>query len=358
MEETRTNYFTYSSQFDNAAWTKFNCSILPNSAIAPDGTLTAQGIVESNDVSVAFHTLPRTISGLTTGTYYTMSAYVSTSTNAPTVTSFEISPMSGSGSNWNLSTKTLNFSYGSATNPTITDIGNGWTRISTTVLVTATSVNATFVTSLGSNTNHTGTGALTTFIWGAQYEAGAFPTSLIPTTSAQATRTTELASISGQNFSSWYNSTQGTLYWEGDSIENNESTYYRWPVSLGSGSPGAKIGFFKTIGTQIMYAIFRDAGVITIFTPTVNNNRTVDKNSIMKLALSYQTGNQFAVGQSYSGGAVYTSSGSFTSNVIPPTTINSMWIGYGDYYWCGHIRSIVFYPERLANTLTQSLTSI
>jgi hypothetical protein len=44
-----------------------------------------------------------------------------------------------------------------------------------------------------------------------QLELGAFPTSYIPTTGAAATRAADVASISGSNFSGWWNNTAGTM---------------------------------------------------------------------------------------------------------------------------------------------------
>ena len=48
--------------------------------------------------------------------------------------------------------------------------------------------------------------------WGVQYETPAsFPASYIPTTGSQVTRAADVASITGANFSSWYNQNEGTL---------------------------------------------------------------------------------------------------------------------------------------------------
>ncbi len=48
----------------------------------------------------------------------------------------------------------------------------------------------------------------------AQLESGAFATSFIPTAGAAVTRNADVATMTGTNFSSWYNQTQGTWYSE------------------------------------------------------------------------------------------------------------------------------------------------
>jgi ABC-type cobalt transport system substrate-binding protein len=45
-----------------------------------------------------------------------------------------------------------------------------------------------------------------------QLELGAFPTSVIPTTASTVTRTADNVSMRGENFSSWYNSSEGSIF--------------------------------------------------------------------------------------------------------------------------------------------------
>src|SRR5262249_8596564 len=56
------NALLYSDQFDNAAWTKSGCSISANAATAPDGTMTADRIVENSSTSAHLVTQAITVS--------------------------------------------------------------------------------------------------------------------------------------------------------------------------------------------------------------------------------------------------------------------------------------------------------
>src|SRR6056297_1427264 len=51
IEPQRTNLLQYSEEFNNAAWIKDNVTITPNDAVAPDGTTTADKLVEDTSSS-------------------------------------------------------------------------------------------------------------------------------------------------------------------------------------------------------------------------------------------------------------------------------------------------------------------
>ncbi len=76
IEESRTNLVTYSEQFDNAAWAKSQLTVTPNVLVAPDGTLSADKIVEDTTASVQ-HRISSASVSLTSGTAYSFSVLVS-----------------------------------------------------------------------------------------------------------------------------------------------------------------------------------------------------------------------------------------------------------------------------------------
>jgi hypothetical protein len=89
-------------------------------------------------------------------------------------------------------------------------ISSSWQRFTATC-VADNAGSLGLILSLGGNSPIEGAIAA---MWGAQLEPGTSPTSYIPTTSTSLTRVEDTASITGTNFSSWYNNAEGTLYAE------------------------------------------------------------------------------------------------------------------------------------------------
>ena len=210
VEEARTNLLTYSEQFNDASWTKYGTSITANSITAPDGTQTADLIVESSGAANRGFYNIISVSAIP----YTYSIYVKQKERK----FITLTSALGSG---DFRVATFDVNAGTVTNSiastaTITFVGNGWYRCAITYTATATGswyVGAQMSDSgaAGYQYSYTGDGTSGIYIWGAQLEAGSFPTSYIPTTTSTVTRAADVASMTGTNFSSWFNRNDGTF---------------------------------------------------------------------------------------------------------------------------------------------------
>jgi hypothetical protein len=180
------------------------------------------------------------------------------------------------------------------------------------------------------------------YVWGAQLEAGSFATSYIPTTTAQVTRTADSVTMTGSNFSSWFNASAGTFVVEGDY------------ALISSGNPGLLQVDDGTTNERYMLRI--GAGVAQFFvlsggSTQANITASVTAGTPFKQAGAYAA-NDFAA--SVDGGTVGTDvSGSLP---VAPTTLRIGQAAIGSAFANGHIRRIRYYPTRLPNAQLQVLT--
>lgn len=172
-----------------------------------------------------------------------------------------------------------------------------------------------------------------------QLELGAFATSAIPTTTAAATRAADVLSITGANFSSWYNSVEGTMFAEATTVKTSGVT----PIATAQNSGGSDrhqiIVFTSTAATV--------TGGVTQSLIGTNTSQSV------RTAYAYKV-NDFAA--CTNGGTVSTD----TAGSVP--TVNYATLGKFDFgggeSLNGHIRSFKYYPTRLSNSQLQSLTFV
>jgi hypothetical protein len=195
VEPQRTNVLTYSQDFTNSAWAKSDVTITANSIISPSGILNGSKIIpNSNNTFHAFY------ESVPTGVY-SFSIYAKA--GGETTFSMWVNDFSKRAI-FDLSSGTITSS--NVTNSTITNVGNGWYRC-TVYDTTSTS----FVAVYGRNGgNFVGNGVDGIYFWGGQVEAGAYPTSYIPTTSATVTRNADVISKTG--ISSLIGQTEGTIF--------------------------------------------------------------------------------------------------------------------------------------------------
>jgi hypothetical protein len=201
VEPQRTNLALRSEEFDNAAWSRIALeSIVSNTEISPNGTLTAEKIIPNTTNTNHYVQINATV---VIGQAYTFSFFAKKGEY-----NFTSSFISGLGitANWDLQNGIA------SAGASIVDFGNGWYRcivsgvaISTTASLRIYAQNSTLSVLAGDGTSGI-------FIWGAQLEAGSNATSYIPTVASAVTRNADVISKTG--ISDLINSVQGSLFLE------------------------------------------------------------------------------------------------------------------------------------------------
>lgn len=206
VEPQRTNLFTYSEQFNNGAWSKINSTVASNTTTAPNGTLTADSLIDNSTNTI--HVISN--SGGGTGVF-TFSFYAKANTLN------RIGLLTDAAVNTNLASTAQVFDLlnGTVVNTisgvtaSIETLANSWFRCS----VTLNSLNSGsyFITCIktGTNIGYVGSGE-SVYIWGAQLEAGANATSYIPTVASAVTRNADVISKSG--IADLIGQTEGTIF--------------------------------------------------------------------------------------------------------------------------------------------------
>jgi hypothetical protein len=190
-------------------------------------------------------------------------------------------------------------------------------------------------------------GSLTLTVTGAveyaQLEAGAFPTSYIPTTTAAATRAADSAVVTP--ISSFYNQVEGTLFAEG-SIGSTAVAFPRF-VELATNIDN-RISLVRSTSASTARFTVRNGAVNQADELIVSS---LGLGATAKLIVAYKENDFAGTGN---GQPVATD----TSGTVP--TASSLFIGrnnIGSEFIGGHIRKVAYWPKRLSNTLLEQLTT-
>ena len=347
IEEARTNLLTYSDQFNNAAWSTSGATITANATASPDGTANADALVE--DASTGLHITQQFFTFLN-ATAYTVSVYIKASTRTWVQVALPAAAFTASqGGFFNLTgAGSLGTVTGTPTSRSITAVGNGWYRITITATSTAAAGGniAIVAASADGTTSYTGTnGAIALFAYGAQLEAGSFATSYIPTVASTVTRNADVATMTGTNFSSWYNQSEGTFVVDYDQIAATASQIKALFIASDGTSNNRVYGYIGNTGQPTL--LVTNGGV----TQANPNNAIIASGPATKTAFGYKL-DDFAIVTA--GAAAATD----VSGTVPLTT-NRLDIGcFGTGTQTnGHIRTIAYYNTRLPNAQLQTLTA-
>jgi hypothetical protein len=178
-----------------------------------------------------------------------------------------------------------------------------------------------------------------------QLEQGAFATSVIPTTTTALTRNADVASMTGTNFSSWYSASEGTVYVDVVSAPVNTIAQQAWYLSDGT----ANNAMFLRRNTSGSPA----AAVLVSASPQgdISSGGAISGSATYKTAFAYKA-NDLAISTNAN------TVGTDTSASIP--TVDRLALGISvasTQSLNGTIRRLAFYPQRLANSQLQALTS-
>jgi hypothetical protein len=329
IEESRANLLLQSADLYETGtgavnWIYSIGAVAANTQIAPDGTLSADTLTTTGGGAQSIYQ-SATVSASTS---YTFSVYVRLGTML--VSDYKIAVYNNS---------TPGF-IASDIVPLQTPTTSGWTRIT-----------YTFTTPVGCTSvrvypfrNGIGLSSCTVFLWGAQLEAGAFPTSYIPTTTTALTRSADVAQVN--TLSPWYNASEGTIYSEG-SVASFAAT-----PAITSFSDGTDTGNLIQTNTSSLGVVrlrVTIGGVAQV--NNISSGVTATANTTFKSASTYKA-SDFAISVNAAAAATQAS-----GSVPTPTQLRFMQTGSGGSIFTGYLRRITYYPRRLSNAELVSITS-
>ena len=355
VEESRTNYITdssfqnFGSSVVNNQWFEVSSSfdVTSNQVVSPDGGTNAASYYINTSTGYQA-TQYRT--GLATGTNYVFSVFVKAGAVSDDVTLFlggditvnyirAVFTLTGDGSYYG---SVSNGTAVVASNPTIQAVGNGWYRCT----IYATFTSPTNVTSLIYPGYYTSQAeGTTTYVWGAQLEAGSFPTSYIPTEGSQVTRAADVTSITGTNFSSWYEQSEGTVFSNCKQPQVNTvagAIHYQFS----DGTEDERFDVFGRANGSTGVKLSDGGTELTNLIPTFAN---IAANTAIKIALALKENDLATKG--------FDDKSVQTDNSVTLPTVDRLTIGSGfSPSLNGTISRLTYWPTRLSNDTLQTIT--
>lgn len=309
IEESRTNLLLNSSGFDTASWAyDAGIVITGNTTVSPDGTQNADTIVYpgANKTIAQFPTV--------TGLTISASIYIK-GTAGETI-------LLGCGGTQSLVT-----------------LSSTWQRFSVPNIAYASGAPIQLST-------YGGATARTVYVWGAQLEAGAFPTSYIPTTTTALTRNADVATMTGTNFSSWFNASEGTFVVQAQKSFNRATSFPRILAVNNSSISGNSMSILWKEPNNVISGYVLNGGTLQADL----GSSVVTQTAINKTAFGYKNSSFVSA----TNGLTAYPNGSGTvptvDNLIfmcssANTDVNSGWIS-----------KMFYYSQRLTNTEIQAFS--
>lgn len=344
IEESRTNTLTDSETF-STTWTGFGASISSGAVTSPTGAASSVKFVES--VGLAEHGI---FQAATTSGSMAYSVYAKFNGRRYLV-------LRRDGVNFSLAVFDLQAGVVTQTSACTASIEvgpAGFYRCTTYNTTTSTVVikGSDVGTGVTSSSMYTGDGVSGFYLYGAQLEAGAFQTSYIPTVASQVTRTADVATMTGTNFSSWYNQAEGAVYAETSSsnFAADRGLYAIGNPALGFGSGEMMYAVYASSQSgKMQFNIFDGGALQSSLTPNTAQTINTFTRSVFAYKASSNAASVSAISPSTGAGSVP------TPTAISIGSLVSGWSG-GAGYLNGYVAKLSYYPQRLINNEVQAFS--
>jgi hypothetical protein len=350
IEEARTNNAVSSQDFTTLWFPNGSASVISNAILSPSGNLDGTKFVEPTvNQENYIRNAARTLSAGT----YTASIYVHESSERR----LSLRPVHLGSTHhtssviFNPKTKTLGSPIGFGISASATNAGGGWWRVSLTFTTPDTRNIQHGVNAITASAVYTGDGTSGIYIWGAQLEAGAFPTSYIPTQASTRTRALDSAQITGKNFSDFYRQDEGSMVLFG--MKHNMALgSFKMPYDLSDGSVPNEIHVALRVGDYTVYSAILNNGIVRR-TDSISGN-------VLK---------PFLAGDPFSSSATSWKPGELVTSfrgdlAIIRLDINIPYVSRLDIgrrvnntlIYIGTISRLTYFPKRLSNEQLRALT--
>jgi len=231
------------------------------------------------------------------------------------------------------------------------DYGNGWIRLWVVSDDSNSKAWASLcITNSGGAETNSETG--TVYVYGIQRETGAFPTSYIPTSGSTVTRVVDSAVATLSDF--YYRQKNGSMVVEFTSKYNASTELFKRVCEIGNTNTSANriMTYVKTNETRLSSSVYDNTN--PKYGATLTTSLPNGTGVYSKAAMAWETNNAHAA---LDGDLV----GNADTDVSLTQTRDTLGImrsptGTGDTL-TGHIKSIQYYPLRVADAKLETLTS-
>ena len=287
------NLITYSEDFSDADWSKSGVSVTGNAAIAPDGTLTADKLIEDSANT------QKQINSADFGadTYGNFSCYAKSAENnyvqlsgVKTVSDYV---------NFDVKNGVITAIGSGVKNAKIINVGGGWFKCSAQLSLNATGAYVYLINSAtqGWNTAYQGDGVSGIYVWGAQLTVSAKALPYVKTLDVAVTKTfaetlrTEYDAVTGKNLGALiegastnlcaYSESMGATGWATGSQDTVLQNVKKAPddtLSMNSIKSGATVG-----SSYVRRDLGLTAGVTYTVSVYASSNDTFTTGNIIKV---------------------------------------------------------------------------